>query len=171
MMMFKPSDSNGRKKMNRTSIIKGFSFIEVLTVIAILGIVSSMAAYSWQRYVANNNLRTAARDLAADIALYRQKAVGENNNYTISFDMGNNSYTITNVATGVSNSPKSPSDIVKDPDVKLNSVAFFPGGVIITIQSRGLVGNGTITMTNSRGSQATITVSSAGRTDLQFNMQ
>ncbi len=168
MAVFKPGDSKGREKMNRPGIIKGFSFIEVLIVIAILGIVSSMAAYSWQRYVANSNLRTAARDLAADISLYRQRAVGQNDTYTMTFDIANNNYTVTH-AKAADIVVKSPPDIVKDPDIKLSAVTF--AGNVITIQSRGLIGFGSITMVNSRGSQAVITVSSAGRTNLKFTME
>jgi len=47
---------------------KGFSLIELLTVIAIIAIVVSMASFTWQHYVNNANLRTAARELATDIA-------------------------------------------------------------------------------------------------------
>jgi prepilin-type N-terminal cleavage/methylation domain-containing protein len=165
-MMFKPDDSNSRKNM-KTAVIKGgFSLFEILIVLIVLGIVSSMGAYAWQRFVANNNLRTAARDIAADIALYRQKAVGQNDDYTVTFDIANNNYTITHA--------KDPDATVKSPsvfgaDIRLETVTF--GSDTINIKSRGLVGTGSITIKNSRGSSAKIRVSSAGRTNLQFTMK
>ncbi len=147
---------------------RGFSLIEIIIVLAIFGIVSSMGFFAWQTFVARNNLRTAARDLAADIALYRQKAVAEGHDYTISFDIGANTYTITNVDTGAS--------VVKSPSTfgsgcALSDVDFFhtPKNEM-EIQSRGLLSNGTIKLTNSGDSTATITISSAGRTNLQFTM-
>jgi prepilin-type N-terminal cleavage/methylation domain-containing protein len=141
---------------------RGFSLLEVLVVLGILGILGSMSAYTWQRYVANSNLRTAARDMASVISLYRQKAVGESTAYTMTFEIVNNRYIIT------------PGDIVKSfagygSGVRLNPVTF--AGSIISIQSRGLLSNGTITMVNARGSSATITVDQAGRTHVEFNMQ
>ena len=167
MTMVKPGDSDVGRRMDETVSTRGFSLIEVLIVIAILGVVSSMAVLAWQRFVGNNHLRTAAGDLVADIALYRQKAVGQNDNYTISFEMGNNSYTITNDDTGVSNPSKSPSAFGSGCAL---SAVTFPANEI-KVQSRGLLTNGTITLTNSRDSTATIKISSAGRTDTQFAMQ
>jgi prepilin-type N-terminal cleavage/methylation domain-containing protein len=161
--------------MNRKNMAQGFSLIEILIVIAILGIVSAMAAFAWQEFVANNNLRTAAHTLAGDIALYRQKAVGKNNSYTINFNITNNTYTITDDDT---------TDDDKTDDYIQRNLSDFGEGIqfdgsftffgsptnTIEIQSRGLIGNGTIKMKNSRGSKAEIAVSITGRTDVQFVM-
>jgi prepilin-type N-terminal cleavage/methylation domain-containing protein len=155
------------ENMKRSGIIRGFSLIELLIVIAILGIASSMAAYGWQIFAANSNLRTAARDLAADIALYRQRAVGENNTYTMAFDIANNNYTITN-AKNADTVVKSLSGSDFGVGIALSAVTF--GGDTITVASRGLIGAGSITIVNSRGSSAVITVSIAGRANLQFNI-
>jgi prepilin-type N-terminal cleavage/methylation domain-containing protein len=148
--------------MGRTGKAGGFSLVELMIVIAIFGIVSSMAAFTWQKIVANNNLRTAARDLAADIALYRQKAVGEGTAYVVTFNMGGNIYTIT------------PGNIVKSPAIFGSGCALAAttfAGNVINILSRGLLNNGTVTMTNARGSSATVTVDVAGRVRVAFAMQ
>jgi prepilin-type N-terminal cleavage/methylation domain-containing protein len=170
-MMLKPGGFNGRENSKTTAITRGFSLVEVLIVIAILGVVSGMAVLAWQRIVDNNNLRTAARDVAADMALYRQKAMGKNDNYKISFDIANNSYSITHLpkAGGAADPAVNKLLSVFGSGVKLQSLTFTAND--IDIQSRGLVDAGSITLVNGRGSQAVITVGFAGRTNLQFTMQ
>jgi prepilin-type N-terminal cleavage/methylation domain-containing protein len=141
---------------------RGFSLIEILIVLGILGILGAMSTFSWQRYVANTDLRTAGRDLASEISLYRQKAMGESTSYTMTFEVANNRYIVT------------PGDIVKSfaslgSGIRLDSLTFVDA--VISIQSRGLLSNGRIILVNGRGSSATITVDLAGRTHVEFNMQ
>lgn len=142
---------------------RGFSLVEMLVAIAILGILATMSNYGWQRHVASMNLRTAARDLASEISLYRQKAMGESTNYTMTFDVGNNRYIIT------------PGNIIKSfavfgSGISLNSLTF--AGADFIIQSRGLLNkSGSIILVNARNSTATVTVDIAGRTHVEFNMQ
>jgi type IV fimbrial biogenesis protein FimT len=148
--------------MNSARLSKGFSLIELLIVIAIFGVVGSMAAFTWQKIVANNNLRSAARELSADIALYRQWAVGQGAAYVVTFNIGSNNYTVN------------PGNIVKSPasfgsGCAVTATTF--SGDVINIQARGLLDNGAVTMTNTRGSTATMTVDVAGRTRVEFNMQ
>ena len=47
---------------------KGFTLIEMMIVIAIIGILSAVSLYGWLGYQNNLNLRTAAGEVMADIA-------------------------------------------------------------------------------------------------------
>jgi prepilin-type N-terminal cleavage/methylation domain-containing protein len=159
----------------------GFSLIELLIVIAIMGITATMATYSWLRYVDNSNLRTAARQLESDIKAVKGKAMArENIAYTMSFDDPANTYTTTGIYTymssGVSQSSTSSSTV---------SLASFGSGIIfssvpstttppytINFMARGTLSDGnTVTLINRRDSSASITFTLTGKTYVTFNMR
>lgn len=80
-------------KVNAKMKNRGFSLVEMMIVIAIIGIVAAIAAPSFNKYRDNINLKEAARELSSEIALCKQRAVTENVHYKITFDTGENSYT------------------------------------------------------------------------------
>jgi len=155
---------------------KGFSLIELIIVIAIIGIMTSIALFAWQRYVNNTNLRTAARDVVSDFQDCKVKATSENRDYQISFVNGtNSSYTISAPATDTHaavSTTKLPT--AHDAGIQITSAAFFGSSAanIITFHARGITSsNGTIIMTNSRASNATIKTNVTGKAYVTFTMQ
>ena len=153
---------------------KGFSLIELLIVIAIIAIVVSMASFTWQHYVNNANLRTAARELATDIAQTKQKSVGEMVHYHMTISTGApGNYTIekwnaADTAIGTTIATKSPTDFGAGLSI---SSTTYPGN-IINFQPRGTIPfGGNVVLQNSIGSNATITSNITGRTYVTFTMQ
>lgn len=166
--------------------VKGFTLIELLIVIALIGILSTIASFSWQRYVANSNLRTGARKVAADFAMYKSRAISEGRDYTITINIApNNNYNIAAPVklddlgvvdlAAVAVNGVTPTEASQAQDTQITAVDFA-GGSIITVTRRGLVSSlapppndlGTITLTNSRGATATVTIDSRGRVDVTF---
>lgn len=150
---------------------KGFSLIELIIVIAVLGILGAVASFSYQSYVNNSNLRTAARDMASDMANTRQKAVSEGLTYRTTINTGANTYTIErgNAAGTSFTLMETKSPTAFGSGLTINSSTYT--GNIITYQPRGTISAGTVVLANSRGSTATITSNITGRTHVAFAIQ
>lgn len=156
---------------------KGFSLVEVLIVIAIIGIVAAIAIPNLQRYATNSRLKSAAREIMGDIFWCRERTISENRLYRIAFNISPvNTYTIEQCNNGGSScttgysviQTKSPTTF--DNDIRITGAAFGNNS-IINFQTRGTTEAGNIVLTNSRNSTATITTNITGRTSVQFNMQ
>lgn len=140
----------------------GFSLIELIIVIAILGIVAGIAAPNFTRYRDNTNLREAARDVMSDIQLYKQRAMAENINYLITFT--GNTYKVE----------RGPSfDDVTTKTVGTGSATIvilsssYSGG--IEFLPRGTMTNGTLVLKHARRlSEARITTTTMGRVRVTY---
>ncbi|HOK05737.1 MAG TPA: GspH/FimT family pseudopilin [Syntrophales bacterium] len=151
----------------------GFSLVELLIVIALIGILGGIAAYSWQRYVDNTNLKTAARELVQDINNTRSRAVTETATYRIVVSTGDNNYRIEKEATAGSYTAvttRSLNEFGAGSGLAVEAVNFS-GGNTISFFTRGTISPGTLTLKNGRGSRAVITVNMTGKSHVQFSMQ
>jgi len=63
---------------------RGFSLIELMTVIVVLTVLISVAAPGMQSLIANQRARSAAYDLIADLAMARSEAVKRNKDVILS---------------------------------------------------------------------------------------
>jgi prepilin-type N-terminal cleavage/methylation domain-containing protein len=157
--------------MKRICIPTGFSLVELLVVFALISIVSAFAVPTWQKYRANTDLKTAAREVMADISDAKQRAITANlDECKLTFDVAGNSYTLSKKDT-----PTSSVDTVWTKSlasygsgIVLNSVSF--GGTVVSFQSRGTVSNGNLTLRNGLGSTATITINITGRTYVEYTI-
>jgi prepilin-type N-terminal cleavage/methylation domain-containing protein len=162
----------------------GFSLIEILSVLAIAGVLAITSVYSWDRYVNNANLRVAARQLESDIKTMKQRAIsnqymGNMGNFTMTFDMAAKTYTKYN---GIKTETVTLTSFGKG--ITIYSLPAGGSSYTITFLARGVLSptpagancnasNGTcwVVFKNSRESQATITYSFTGKTYVTFSMQ
>ena len=156
---------------------KGFSLIELIIVIAVLGIVSAIAAPNFNKYRQNTNLREAARDLSSDISFWRQRAVADNVRYRITFNQAANNYTVQRETISGSGAyadlvpavTKSPRNI--SAQITIFNITF--PSAQITIQPRGTMDLGSVTLQHTiRLSTATIRTYFTGRVvNVTYNLQ
>jgi prepilin-type N-terminal cleavage/methylation domain-containing protein len=153
--------------------IKGFSLVEILTVVVIMSILLTIVPSMFTAFRQRTNLREAAGALTEDMKLAKQRAVAENVNYTITFNVNNNSYEIQ--------SPPNCSGAACTYDVTKNLGTFGSGivinsqnfvGNIMTAQPRGTLSgiagtNATVTLKNSLNSTLNINVYPMGRITIQ----
>jgi len=151
--------------------VSGFSLVELMIVIALIGILASISSYAWIRYVSNANLRSAARDLASDINAMKSMAVSKTDTtYTIDFNQTSNTYTMNGTTVQIKS--------LAPTEQGHGSTYIFslPGGgatYTLTFLSRGTLSppSGTIELRNNRASWARITFNTTGKTYVTFGMQ
>jgi prepilin-type N-terminal cleavage/methylation domain-containing protein len=74
---------------------KGYSLVELLVVITMIGILAMIGVPRYSDFIAKSNVRRAANDLLQNARLASTLAIKENRNYVIAFNIaGANSYSI-----------------------------------------------------------------------------
>lgn len=89
---------------------RGITFIELMTVVAVIGIMSAMAVPSFLSYMPKLRVKSAARDVVSQLRLARSKAVSERRPYGVAFNIGNKSM----IMFADTNDPPSQSYSVSD---------------------------------------------------------
>ena len=144
----------------------GFTLWEVMTVIGIIAVLSTIAIPNFIGWLPKYRLGSAARDLLSAMQFARLVAVKENINVRVNFDPGNNNFLIF---------PDYNSDKNQDADEPTIRKGLMPGGVTLDktefsasdtfeFDSRGLAsGNGgKIYITNNHNKETTIQINRTG---------
>jgi len=130
----------------------GFTLVELMIVIAVMGIMMTIAIPSYQTFMAQRRLNGAAREVMSELMASRMQAITKNNrfrvffldatNYQILDDANNNNAVDTGEATQMKNIQTNYHDVTLS---RTADPIFHP---------RGTASLGTrVTLTNSRGSK------------------
>ncbi len=144
----------------------GFTLMEMMTVIAIIGILSAIAIPNMIAWRSNQQLSSMARDIQSFINGARLQAVKGNSSVTLTFDPTIHGKEIQSnqINRAAANIPPRQEFLALRPGVAMTT--NFTGGTIV-YNSRGMLTDnvgGTVTLTNSSGRQLLVIVAATGIT-------
>ncbi len=73
---------------------RGFSLIELTVTMAVIGLMAMIGLPSMQEWLERYRVRTAAQEIAAAMQLQRMRAVSQNGDFSIGFDVGAGTYAL-----------------------------------------------------------------------------
>lgn len=151
----------------------GFSLVELLITLVLLGIVLAIAVPSYRGWVDNSNLKGAGRMISSDFYDTRARAMAENRAYTITYSPDPaNTYRIQAAAANNLAAVDETKTFGEYGTVRMTGVNGGSAAVTVTIQSRGSAApNATVGLTNVRNSTGTVTVLMTGRAHVTYSMQ
>lgn len=114
---------------------RGFTLTELMVVVAIAGVMASIAIPSYISYLPHLRLNAATRDLISDLRLARQLAVSKNATYTVNF-VNQAQYQIERGATVVKAVDLVNVDIDPLPaDFQFTPFGTIPAQIAVTLRS------------------------------------
>lgn len=134
----------------------GYTLTEMMVIIAVIGILASLAIPNFINWLPNYRLRSGAEDIQSTLQLARLTAIKENETVTVAFNTANDTYQAS-VGGQSFRSGQMPAGI------DINS-AVFGGGSSVQFDSRGFVigSAGSAQVRNNRGRLKTITLNITG---------
>ncbi len=169
---------------NKTFPVKGFTLVELIVVIALIGIISAIAVPEMSTLMSNYRVKNAANELAAAIQLARTTAISRNANCVVEVITNSPQGVIVFVDDGASGSGTAKNWIKETdeetiyrinmqdyPTVTIDNATFINTGgqTKCGFNSRGLsirtgssYGSGSVTLKNTAGKIYTVNVSEGG---------
>ncbi|OIO48866.1 MAG: hypothetical protein CO042_01285 [Parcubacteria group bacterium CG_4_9_14_0_2_um_filter_41_8] len=144
-----------KKNKNKS---KAITLIEIMVVIAILGIIASITAGFIKYYQPNIQLTTEIRKIRSDINEARERTISEQIEYIIVFNKENNQYSMFR-----SDNAENPifSHILNS-EISFLEINGFTQDTVGFNKSGATIESGYIILQNSREQQKTITINPSG---------
>ena len=77
-------------KSRRMRCSRGFTLMEMMIVVVVIGIVAGLAVPSFLSYMPKLRVKAAAREIVSELRLARSKAVSERRPFGVAFNVGDN---------------------------------------------------------------------------------
>ena len=151
----------------RQSRSGGFSLVELMLVVVLIGILVALAAPNLTGYVRRTRVEGALNELTGDIAYTRMLAVRSGRPATLTLEPGGTAYKIE--STHQETATTTATRVVKQVNLTgdYRGVTLTPATTVLTFNSRGLLtsppGDPTIITAQQGNSSAVLTVLQSGR--------
>ncbi|MBI4763930.1 MAG: GspH/FimT family pseudopilin [Deltaproteobacteria bacterium] len=172
------------RRISNDSDSRGFSLIELIVVMALIGIISLIAAPTLSTMLSNYRIKNAANELAAAIQLARTTAISRNANCVVEILTGSPQSVVVFVDDGANGSGTAKNWVketneetiyrinLKDyPTVSIDKAIFTNTGATtkcgfnsrgLSIRTGSFYGSGSVTLKNTAGKIFTVNVSEGG---------
>ena len=136
----------------------GFTVIELLTTLAVLGVVAAAGGLAWPAIAAALRLEAASHQLAADLASSRMLAVAAATRTRLAFVRGAAGYRVERADDDGTFRTSARRDL--PPGVRIGDVNS--GGDLV-FSARGNAENGTVVLADDRGAEVRVVLNQRGR--------
>lgn len=137
--------------MRRRGSEGGFSLIEVVITMALLGLLMTLALTRWQGYTAHQRLRYGTVQAATDLRNALERARSERTPYTVAFTSDAEAYTVARSSGGFQENTRLPDGVTAASSVTVRFSAFGKPDASRTVTVQNSVGTRTITVNTAGG--------------------
>lgn len=136
--------------MKIAALRNGFSTIELVVVVALVGIITAIALPNWRSWMPGYALNSSTRQIQSELHNIKMRAAAENTSFQMAYLQGASEYTIERDSKPLQTKPLAPGTSI----TKAGTISFSP---------RGTAGSNRVRLRNANNSCKQIVVSATGR--------
>lgn len=137
--------------------------MNILVVIGIIALLSTLAIPYLKKYQPNLKLNTTARDLTTDLRYAQQLTITEQKVYQVVFDLINDKYQIQRIDTATT----TVKTVTFESEISIKQITDLTDNKIVFNYYGGVSRAGQIVLTNINNVDATINIKPSGYIQLQ----
>ena len=137
---------------------KGSMLMELLVVLGIIALLSTISIPYLRKYQPNLKLNAVARDLTTDLRYAQQLTVTEQKVHLVSFDLANDKYYILKIDTDTT----TVKTVSLDSEISFKQITDLTDNQVVFNFYGGVSQSGQIILTNTNNVDATINIKPSG---------
>lgn len=82
------------RSVERSQSVAGFSLVEMMAVLVLLGIIATVVTVNWNAILPKAELHSAVRELASTLSSTRSEAIARSGTFQVQYDLDQNRYRV-----------------------------------------------------------------------------